>query len=255
MITIKSQRELDCMKRAGEVVMRVHLRMREMVAPGVTTMELNRVAAEIIRQAGAIPSFLGFPCSLGGMDFPGVICASRNEEVIHGIPGTRELQEGDILSIDVGAILDGWHGDAARTYPVGHISDECVRLLDITEKSFMKGMEAALPGNRIRDISAAVQRCVEENGFSVVRDFVGHGIGTEMHEEPQIPNYVGRERGPRLAEGMTLAIEPMVNAGTWKVKVLSDKWTVVTMDGSLSAHHENTIAVTGMGPVILTQIW
>lgn len=255
MITIKSQRELDSMKRAGEVVMRVHLRMRELVVPGVTTIELNRVAAEIIRQAGAVPSFLGFPCSLGGIDFPGVICASRNEEVIHGLPGAYQLQEGDILSIDVGAILDGWHGDAARTYPVGKISDECIRLLDVTERSFTRGMDAAVPGNRIWDISSAVQRCVEENGFSVVRDFVGHGIGVQMHEEPQIPNYVGRERGPRLADGMTLAIEPMVNAGTWKVKVLSDKWTVVTADGSLSAHHENTIAVTAKGPVILTQIW
>jgi methionyl aminopeptidase len=255
MITIKSQRELDSMKRAGEVVMRVHLRMRDLVVPGVTTIELNRVAAEIIRQAGAVPSFLGFPCSLGGIDFPGVICASRNEEVIHGLPGSYQLQEGDILSIDVGAVLDGWHGDAARTYPVGKISDECIRLLDITERSFTRGMDAAVPGNRVWDISSAVQRCVEENGFSVVRDFVGHGIGVQMHEEPQIPNYVGRERGPRLADGMTLAIEPMVNAGTWKVKVLSDKWTVVTADGSLSAHHENTIAVTAKGPVILTQIW
>lgn len=255
MITIKSQRELDSMKRAGEVVMRVHLRIRELIAPGVTTFELNRVAAEIMMQAGAVPSFLGFPCSLGGIDFPGVICASRNQEVIHGIPGSVTLQEGDILSVDVGAILDGWHGDAARTYPVGKITGEAARLLAITEAGFMAGMAAAVPGNRIRQISEAVQRLVEENGFSVVRDYVGHGIGTEMHEEPQIPNYVGRERGPRLAEGMTLAIEPMVNAGTWKVNVLSDKWTVVTADGALSAHFENTIAVTGNGPVILTQIW
>ena len=255
MITIKSQRELDLMKRAGEVVMRVHLRMLELVVPGVTTFELNRVAAEIIRQAGAVPSFLGFPCSLGGIDFPGVICASCNEEVIHGLPGSRVLQEGDILSVDVGAILNGWHGDAARTYPVGRISGEAARLLAVTEESFNRGMEAAIPGNRIRDVSAAVQRRVEENGFSAVRDFVGHGIGTEMHEEPQIPNYVCRERGPRLAEGMTLAIEPMVNAGIWKVNVLSDKWTVVTADGALSAHHENTVAITAHGPVILTQIW
>ncbi len=255
MITIKSQRELDSMKRAGDIVARVLLLMQEMVVPGVTTLELDRAAAELIRRSGAIPSFLGVPCAYGGIAFPGVICASLNEEVIHGIPGTRVLKEGDILSVDTGAILDGWHGDAARTFPVGKVSQEAIRLLEVTKDSFEAGIAAAIPGNRVRDISEAVQQLVEKNGFSVVRDFVGHGIGTEMHEEPQIPNYVGRERGPRLAEGMTLAIEPMVNVGTWKVNVLQDKWTVVTVDGKFSAHYENTIAVTANGPLILTQCW
>jgi methionyl aminopeptidase len=255
MITIKSQRELDCMKRAGEVVMRVHQKMEELVAPGVTTAELNQAALDVIRGAGAIPSFLGYPSPYGGIHFPGAICASVNEEVIHGLPGARALCEGDIISVDVGAILDGWHGDAARTYPVGAVGDEAARLIAVTRQSFEAGMAAAVPGARIRDISQAVQQVVERNGFSVVREYVGHGIGNEMHEEPQIPNYVGRERGPRLAEGMTICIEPMVNAGTWKVDLLSDKWTVVTADRKYSAHHENTLAITADGPVILTRFW
>ncbi len=255
MISIKSQRELDCMKRAGDIVARVLLLMQEMVVPGISTLELDRAAAELIRKAGAIPSFLGVPCAYGGIPFPGVICASVNEEVIHGIPGPRILKDGDILSVDTGAILNGWHGDAARTFPVGTVSTEAQRLLSVTEESCVAGISAALSGNRVRDISEAIQLHVEKNGFSVVRDFVGHGIGTEMHEEPQIPNYVGRERGPRLTEGMTLAIEPMVNVGTWKVNVLTDKWTVVTVDGKLSAHHENSIVVTENGPIVLTQCW
>jgi methionyl aminopeptidase len=255
MISIKSQREIDKMKRAGEVVARVHQRMEELVAPGVTTAELNRAAQEIIRGAGAIPSFLGYPSPYGGIDFPGAICASVNEEVIHGLPGPRVLNEGDIVSVDVGAILDGWHGDAARTFPVGKVSMEAERLISVTRESFEAGMAVALPGNRIRDISQAVQQVVERNGFGVVRDYVGHGIGTEMHEEPQIPNYVGRERGPRLVEGMVICIEPMVNVGTWRVTLLDDKWTVVTSDRRYSAHHENTITVTANGPQILTRIW
>lgn len=255
MITIKSRRELDSMKKAGDVVAKVLARLDELVAPGITTEDLNRAALEVMRQHGAIPSFLGVPCPYGGIDFPGVICASVNEVVIHGIPGARVLQEGDILSVDVGAIVDGWHGDAARTFAVGRISDEAARLIRVTEESFEAGMKAAVAGNRIRDISEAVQKVVEGNGFTVVREFVGHGIGTEMHEEPQIPNYAGRERGPRIADGMTLAIEPMVNVGTWRVNVLDDKWTVVTADGKLSAHHENTVAVTADGPVILTRPW
>lgn len=254
MITIKSEKELDRMRRAGEVVMLVHERMKQLVAPGITTEELNRAAREVILGAGAIPSFLGVPCAYGGMDFPGVICASVNEQVIHGLPGPVVLKEGDIISVDVGAILDGWHGDAARTYPVGRVSEEASRLIRVTEESFVAGMLASVPGARIRDISAAVQKVVEDAGFSVVREFVGHGIGTEMHEEPQIPNYVGRDRGPRLQAGMTLAIEPMVNVGTWRVEVLKDKWTVVTLDGKLSAHHENTIAVGENGPEILTAL-
>jgi methionyl aminopeptidase len=255
MISIKSQREIDKMKRAGEVVARVHLRMEELVAPGVTTAELNRAALEIIRGAGSIPSFLGYPSPYGGIDFPGAICASVNEEVIHGLPGPRVLNEGDIISVDVGAILDGWHGDAARTFPVGKVSTEAERLISVTRESFEAGMAAAMPGNRICDISQAVQQVVERNGFGVVRDYVGHGIGMEMHEEPQIPNYVGRERGPRLAEGMVICIEPMVNVGNCRVTLLDDKWTVVTADRRYSAHHENTITVTANGPQILTRIW
>lgn len=255
MMTIKSRREIDSMKRAGDVVARVLARLGELVVPGVTTGELNQAALEILKAAGAIPSFLGVPCPYGGIDFPGVICASVNEVVIHGIPGPQVLREGDILSVDFGAIVDGWHGDAARTYAVGRISPEAEKLLRVTEESFEAGMRAAVPGNRIRDISAAVQQVVESNGFTVVRDFVGHGIGTEMHEEPQIPNYAGRERGPRIVENMTICIEPMVNVGTWRVNVLDDKWTVVTADGSLSAHYENSIVITADGPVILTQPW
>lgn len=255
MISIKSQRELDSMRKAGEVVMLVHKRLEEMIAPGVTTKELDRVAAEVIKSKGAVPSFRGVPCPYGGIDFPGVICASINNEVIHGIPGNRVMEDGDIISIDTGAILDGFHGDAARTYPVGSVSPEALRLISVTEEAFNRGMVQAVEGNRIRDISRAIQSYVEENGFSVVRDYVGHGIGREMHEEPQIPNYVSSYRGVRLTAGMTLAIEPMVNAGTWQVSVLDDRWTVVTADGSLSAHHENTIAVTDKGPKILTALY
>ena len=255
MITLKSQRELDSMKRAGEVVMRVHLKMEELVAPGVSTAELNQAALDIIRGANAIPSFLGYPNPYGGIVFPGAICASVNEEVIHGLPGSRILLEGDIISVDVGAILNGWHGDAARTYAVGNVSVDAARLIAVTRQSYEAGMAAAVPGSRIRDISQAVQQVVEKNGFSVVREYVGHGIGTEMHEEPQIPNYAGKERGPRLAEGMTICIEPMVNIGTARVDLLADKWTVVTADRTYSAHHENTIAITANGPVVLTQLW
>ncbi|HBR02656.1 MAG TPA: type I methionyl aminopeptidase [Ruminiclostridium sp.] len=253
MVTIKSQRELDKMRKAGEVVARVLEKISEIIAPGITTMELDRAAEEIIRKAGAIPSFKGVPCAYGGMDFPGSVCASINDQVIHGIPDHTVLKEGDIVSIDTGAILDGYHGDAARTYTVGQVAPEVRDLIFHTEEAFKLGMAKAVEGNHIRDISVAVQRYVESKGFSVVRDFVGHGIGTEMHEEPQIPNYVTRERGIRLSNGMTLAIEPMVNIGTWQVKVLENNWTVVTLDGKYSAHYENTIAVTPKGPEILTR--
>ncbi|NLU53648.1 MAG: type I methionyl aminopeptidase [Clostridiaceae bacterium] len=255
MIVLRSQRELDKLRRAGEVVAKVHQRMAELIAPGITTLELDRAAEEVIRKAGAIPSFKGVPCPYGGIDFPGSICASINHQVIHGIPGKTVLRDGDIISIDVGAILDGYHGDAARTYPVGNISQEAKDLIFHTEEAFNRGMACAVEGKRIRDISTAVQEYAESHGYSVVRDFVGHGIGTEMHEEPQIPNYRTAERGPRILNGMVLAIEPMINIGTWKVKVLDDKWTVVTADGKLSAHHENTVAVTPKGPEILTRLY
>ncbi|NMA66690.1 MAG: type I methionyl aminopeptidase [Clostridiaceae bacterium] len=255
MIVVKSQRELDNMRRAGEVVAKVHAKLAELIQPGITTLELDKVAEEIIRQEGAIPSFKGFPCAYGGIDFPGSICASINNQVIHGIPGDTVLSEGDIISIDVGAILDGYHGDAARTFPVGKVSEAASKLIFVAEEAFNKGMACAVEGNRIIDISIAVQNYVESEGYSVVRDFVGHGIGTQMHEEPQIPNYRTRERGPRLVNGMTLAIEPMVNEGTWHVNILSDNWTVVTADGKLSAHYENTVAVTPYGPEILTRLY
>jgi len=253
MITVKSERELDLMRKAGHIVNLAHERIKELVAPGVTTNELNRAAEEVILKNGAIPSFKGVPCPYGGIDFPASICASVNNEVIHGIPNNVHLKEGDIISIDIGAIYQGYHGDAARTFEVGKVSEEAQRLIKITRESFYKGLEMVREGMRIIDISKAIQKYVEENGFSVVRDFVGHGIGTEMHEEPQIPNFATRERGPRLVKGMTLAIEPMVNQGSWKVELLKNNWTVVTIDGKLSAHYENTVAVTGNEPEILTR--
>jgi len=255
MIVIKSQRELDKMRRAGEIVALVLKRMAELIEPGITTIELDREAEKIITREGAIPSFKGFPSAYGGIDFPGSICASVNNVVIHGIPDKTVLKEGDIISIDVGAIFDGYHGDAARTFPVGDVSQEARDLIFHTEEAFRRGMEKAVEGNRIKDISTAIQEYAEGKGYGVVRDFVGHGIGTEMHEEPQIPNYTTREKGVRLSNGMTLAIEPMINIGTWRVKVLDDQWTVVTADGKLSAHYENTIAITPNGPEILTRLY
>jgi methionyl aminopeptidase len=255
MIIIKSQRELDKMRKAGEVVALVLQKLSQIIEPGITTIELDRIAEQIIRNLEAIPSFKGFPHGYGGPDFPGSICASVNSTVIHGIPDDTVLNEGDIISIDVGAIYDGYHADAARTFAVGNITDEARDLIQTTQEAFSIGMSNAVEGNRIKDISQAIQNYVESKGYSVVRDFVGHGIGTSMHEEPQIPNYCTGRRGPRLLNGMTLAIEPMINAGTWKVKLLDNKWSVVTADGKLSAHHENTLAVTPKGPEILTRIY
>jgi len=253
MIIVKSQREIDLMRKAGHIVAMAHRRIEELIAPGITTRELDRAAEEVILKLGGIPSFKGVPNPYGGPDFPASICASVNHEVIHGIPNDIPLKEGDIVSIDIGAIYEGYHGDAARTYEVGNVSPEAKRLIAVTRESFFKGIEMAREGMRIRDISRAIQQYVEQNGYSVVRDFVGHGIGREMHEEPQIPNFVTRERGPRLQKGMTLAIEPMVNEGHWAVDLLSNKWTVVTKDGKLSAHYENTIVITGNEPEILTE--
>lgn len=253
MITIKSQRELDLMRKAGYIVLMAHKKIEELIAPGITTNELNKAAEEVIVKAGAIPSFKGVPNPYGGIDFPASICASVNHEVIHGIPNDIPLKEGDIVSIDIGAEYNGYHGDAARTYEVGTVSPEAHRLIAITRESFFRGIEMAREGMRIRDISRAIQQYVEKNGYSVVRDFVGHGIGTEMHEEPQVPNFVTLERGPRLQKGMTLAVEPMVNEGHWAVDVLRNKWTVVTKDKKLSAHYENTIVITENEPEILTE--
>jgi methionyl aminopeptidase len=235
------------MRAAGRLVGEVLTELTSRVAPGVTTAELDELAEARIRRAGAVPAFKGYH------GYPATICASINEEVIHGIPsGRRVLNEGDVISIDVGASLDGYFGDSAVTLAVGQVSEGAATLLRVTEESLYKAIEAVKPGGRISDIGHAVQKHVESYGFSVVREFVGHGIGQRMHEEPQIPNYGEPGRGPRLTEGMVLAIEPMVNAGKAAVKVLQDGWTAVTRDGSLSAHFEHTVAVTADGPWILT---
>jgi methionyl aminopeptidase len=235
------------MRAAGRLVGEVLTALTPRVGPGVTTAELDEIAEKMITDAGAIPAFKGYH------GYPATICSSINEEVIHGIPsGQRVLREGDIVSIDVGASLEGYFGDSAITLPVGQVSEEAARLLTVTEESLYKAIEAAKPGGRVSDIGHAVQKHVEAYGFSVVREFVGHGIGQRMHEEPQVPNYGEAGRGPRLAEGMVVAIEPMVNAGKPAVKVLSDGWTAVTRDKSLSAHFEHTVAITASAAWILT---
>jgi len=246
-IVCRSAAELEKMRAAGRLVGEVLTELTARVAPGVTTEALDEVAEELIRRAGAIPAFKGYH------GYPATICASINEEVIHGIPsGRRILNEGDVISIDVGASLDGYYGDSAVTLPVGAVSEQAATLLRVTEESLYKAIERVRVGGRISDLGHAVQHHVEAYGFSVVREFVGHGIGQRMHEEPQVPNYGEPGRGPRLTEGMVLAIEPMVNAGKPAVKVLADGWTAVTRDGSLSAHFEHTVAVTADGPWILT---
>lgn len=255
MISIKTKNEIELMKKAGEIVALALKNVEEAVKPGASTIELDRIAEETIRKSGAIPSFKGYKAAFKNVaDFPGSICASVNNEVVHGIPGLRVLKDGDIISVDVGAYINGFHGDAARTFAVGKISNEAQRLIDVTKESFFMGIKQAVQGNRIIDISGAVEDYVIENGFSVVREFVGHGIGREMHEEPQIPNYRCRGQRLRLEAGMTLAVEPMVNEGTYMVKVLENGWTVVTSDGKLSAHYENTIAITENEPIILTMM-
>lgn len=248
MIIIKNSQEIEYMRQAGKVVGETLLRLEELVKPGITTAEIDKVAEEFITKQGAKPSFKGY----GG--FPASLCISVNEEVVHGIPGNRVLQEGDIVSVDCGAILNGYQGDAARTFPVGKISDEAMKLINITRESFFKGIERALIGNRLTDISHAIQQYVEAEGFSIVRDYVGHGIGKDLHEDPEVPNFGRPGRGPKLVSGMVLAIEPMVNIGGFHVKTQSNQWTVVTVDGSLSAHYENTVAILPEGPEILTLI-
>jgi len=246
-IVCRSAAELERMREAGRLVGEVLTELAAHVAPGVTTAALDELAERRIRKAGATPAFKGYH------GYPATICASINEEVIHGIPsGRRVLNEGDVISIDVGASLDGYFGDSAITLAVGQVTEEAATLLRVTDESLYKAIEAVKLGGRISDIGHAVQRHVEAYGFSVVREFVGHGIGQKMHEEPQVPNYGEPGRGPRLTEGMVLAIEPMVNAGKPAVKVLADGWTAVTRDGSLSAHFEHTVAVTADGPLILT---
>ncbi len=246
MITIKSKHEFEIMREAGRIVAMVHAEMARVVAPGITTKELDSIAEAIIRKAGATPSFKGYN------DFPASICASVNEELVHGIPSKRVLNEGDIISIDVGAYYKGYHGDSAWTYPVGEISQKAQELLDVTQESLFQGIRQAQPGNRLSDISHAVQVYAESLGYSIVRDYVGHGIGRDMHESPQVPNYGPAGRGLRLRPGMALAIEPMVNVGSYDVVTLDDDWTVVTKDGSLCAHFEHTVAIHEEGPVIMT---
>jgi len=247
MIVCKTQRELEIMREAGRIVALTHQELQKFIQPGITTKELDSIAEKFIRGYDAIPSFKGYN------GFRGSICASVNEELVHGIPGERVLREGDIISIDIGAKYNGYHGDSAWTYAVGNISDETRRLLEVTEESLYIGLKEAKPGDRLSNISHAIQTYVEEHQFSVVREYVGHGVGQELHEDPQIPHYGPPNKGPRLKPGMVLAIEPMVNAGTRYVKTLADNWTVVTVDGKMCAHFEHTIAITETGYEILTK--
>ncbi|HID95978.1 MAG TPA: type I methionyl aminopeptidase [Candidatus Latescibacteria bacterium] len=246
MIVLKNEEELRLLRESNRIVAQVLANLGEAIKPGVTTGELDSMAEMLIRERGAIPAFKGY------RGFPASLCTSVNEEVIHGIPGSRRLKEGDIISLDIGVWLNGYYGDAAITVPVGKADADAARLLTVTEKALYEGISEARVGKRIYDISHAIQSCVESNGFSVVRDFVGHGIGRDLHEEPQIPNFGEPHRGPRLEKGMVLAIEPMVNQGTWEVKILPDGWTAVTADGKLSAHFEHTIVVTEDEPLILS---
>jgi len=248
MIILKSEREINYLRDAGRIVAETHVEVKKAVKPGVTTLDLDQIAEKYIKSRGAIPAFKGFH------GFTGNICSSVNEEVVHGIPGLRKLKTGDNVSIDIGAVINGYNGDAAITVPVGEIDAEVQKLLDVTEEALYKGIESAIIGNRLSDISHSVQKHVEQHGFGVVRDYVGHGIGRSMHEDPQVPNYGSPGRGPRLKSGMTLAIEPMVNLGTYEVKTLDDGWTVVTLDGKRSAHFEHSIAITDGKPEILTKL-
>ncbi|MGD0152417.1 MAG: type I methionyl aminopeptidase [Thermacetogeniaceae bacterium] len=248
MITLKSAREISYMREAGRIVALTLQELGKQVKAGITTGELDRFAEEFLRRTGAEPAFLGY------QGFPASICASVNEEVIHGIPGLRKLEIGDIISIDIGSVIHGYYGDASMTFPVGEVSTEAAKLMQVTEQSLYQGIEQATPGHRIGDISAAVQHYVESHGYQVVRDFVGHGIGSHMHEEPQVPNYGKTGLGPRLQPGMVIAIEPMVSVGTYEVALQSNGWTAVTKDQSLSAHFEHTVLITEGVPEILTRL-
>lgn len=249
MIVLKSWQEIDKMAVASRIVAEALESLKDLIMPGVSTSELDRFVEAFIIERGGLPAFKGY------RGFPSSICTSINNQVVHGIPSPNvKLREGDIISLDLGVFYDGYYGDGAITYPVGAISDSAHRLLDVTVEALYKGIEKARPGNRISDISYAIQNYVEKNGYSVVRDFVGHGIGRSLHEEPQIPNFGSSGQGPRIREGMTFAIEPMVNEGEYEVVILEDGWTAVTRDGSLSAHFEHTVAVTDNDPIILTTL-
>ena len=246
MITLKSAHEIEAMRLAGKITAAARALAREMVKPGVTTQQIDKAVFHFIREQGAIPSFLHYN------GYPASVCISVNDEIIHGIPGKRVLREGDIVSVDVGAYIGGYHGDCAGTYPCSQVSNEALRLIRVTQDSFFEGLKFAREGYRLSDISHAVQTFVEANGYSVVREYVGHGIGRNMHEAPEVPNYGKPGHGPRLLRGMTLAVEPMVNAGTAAIKQMSDGWTVKTADGKYAAHYENTILITAGDPELLT---
>lgn len=251
MIVLKTRAEIELMREAGRILARARRLAAELVRPGVTTGELDDLIHQTIIDAGATPSFLGYQGS-GPSPFPKSSCLSVNEEVVHGIPGSRVLNEGDIIGIDIGVYKDGYHADSAMTFPVGAVSEETQTLLRVTREALQKGIDKAHVGNRIGDISAAVQRHVESHGFGVVRELVGHGIGQDLHEDPAVPNFGRSGTGPKIKEGMTFCIEPMVNAGTWKVKTLADGWSLVAADGRYSAHFEHTVAIGKSGAEILT---
>ena len=251
MIALKSDLEVEKMRRSNAIVAEILTNMREWVAPGVTTAELDQKAEDVIRRHGAVPSFKGYPPG-SAHPFPATICASVNDELVHGIPGPRVLEEGDIISVDVGAILDGYHGDGAVTLPVGEVSQEAGELMAVTEGALDAGIAAAKAGGRSGDISAAIQSYVEERGYEVVREYTGHGIGTKMHEDPQVPNHGKPGRGVALRKGMTIALEPMVLIGSPRVRVLDDHWTVASRNGKLTAHFERTIAITENEADVLT---
>lgn len=251
MIVLRSRDEIDLIRAACQVVAEVLARLSEAVQPGVSTADLDRIAEGLARKRGAVPAFKGY--NVGGRVFPAALCASINEEVVHGMPSAKRLlKEGDIVGLDFGVVKDGYFGDAAVTVAVGRVSQRAIDLMRVTRESLDCGIESARVGNRVRDISKAIQDCAEARGYGVVRDFVGHGIGQRLHEEPQIPNYVASGQNPRLKEGMVLAIEPMVCEGTYEVEVLEDGWTAVTRDRGLSAHFEHSVAVAADGPEILT---
>ena len=246
-VTIKTPREIELMREAGRILAEVHNELGKIIKPGISTLEIDKVGEKLIRSFGCEPSFLNYN------GYPASICVSVNEEVVHGIPSAKRiLKEGDIVSLDAGVIYRGYHSDAATTHAVGNVSAEAAKLIEVTQQSFFEGIKFAKPGNHLHDISNAIGKYAESFGYGVVRDLVGHGIGSHLHEDPQIPNFIQKSRGPRLVPGMTLAVEPMINAGTYKVVWLDDDWTVVTRDGSLSSHYENTILITEDGCEILS---
>ncbi len=248
MIVLKSEKEIVSIRKSCQIVAQVLADLRNLIEPGITTMDLDAFAEKRAQEMDGVPAFKGY------RGYPSSLCTSINEEIIHGIPSSRKLRDGDIIGLDFGVIYDGYYGDAAVTYPVGQVSPEAKRLIDAAEKAFFKGYEKVCEGYRISDISHAIQKSVEAQGYSVIRAFVGHGIGISLHEEPQIPNFGVAGRGPKIKKGLVLAIEPMIAAGDWKVEIKDDKWTAITQDGSLSAHYEHTVALTQNGAEILSQV-